>query len=57
MVCKKNPEVCKAKVKCKYCMKHQNKHVDLPEEHDKIDLDVQEVDKLQTETDSIVIVK
>lgn len=31
--------------------------VDLPEEHDKIVLDVQEVDKIQTEKDHIVVVK
>jgi hypothetical protein len=57
MLCKKNPEVCKAKIKCKYCIKPQNKHVDLHEEHDKIGLDIQEVDKIHIETDSIVIVK
>jgi len=56
-MCKKSPEVCKAKIKCKHCIKHQNKPVDKTEEHDNINLDVQEVDKLQTETDSIVIVK
>ncbi len=52
-MCKKSPEVCKAKIKCKYCIKT----VDKTEEHDNINLDVQEVDKLQIETDSIVIVK
>jgi hypothetical protein len=31
--------------------------IDKPEEHDKIDLDVQEVDKIHVETDSIVVVK
>lgn len=49
-MCKKNPSECKAKIKCKQC-------IDIPEEHDKISLDVQEVDKLQIETDNIVIVK
>lgn len=49
-MCKKNPSECKAKIKCKFC-------IDKIEEPDKIALDVQEVDKLQTETDHIVIAK
>lgn len=36
--------------KLKFC-------IDSVEEHDKISLDIHEVDKLQTETDNIVIVK
>lgn len=49
-MCTKNPSQCKAKIKCKHC-------IDKTEEYDKIGLDIQEVDKLQTETDNIVIVK
>lgn len=49
-MCKKNPSECKDKIKCKCC-------VDKTEDCDKIVLDIQEVDKLQTETDNIIIVK
>lgn len=102
MVCKKNPEVCKAKIKCKSCKNVSNNigfgdnfmlnfkslsdmklgipvgelfvlgagkgsHtivnfdtefvIDKTEEHDKISLDVQEVDSIHVETDNIVIIK
>jgi hypothetical protein len=101
-MCKKDPEVCKAKIKCKSCKNVSNNTgfgdnfmlnfkslsdmklgipvgelfvlgagkgshtivnfdtefvIDKEQEHDKIVIDVQEVDKLQIETDSIVIVK
>ena len=49
-MCKKNSEVCKAKIKCRVC-------IDKTEEHDKIVLDIQEVDSINVETDNIVIVK
>ena len=49
-MCKKNPSECKTKIKCKHC-------IDKIEECDKISLDIQEVDKIQTEKDHIVIVK
>jgi hypothetical protein len=52
-MCKKNPSNCNSKVKCKCCIEV----LDKTEEHDKIGLDIQEVDKLQTEKDHIVIVK
>ena len=49
-MCKKNPHTCKAKIKCKH-------YIDKIKEHDKISLDVQEVDEIYVETDNIVIVK
>lgn len=52
-MCKKSPSDCKVKIKCKCCIRS----LDKIKEHDKIGLDVQEVDEICAVTDNIIIIK